>query len=99
MLLLAAPSTTELRALAEKLTNGIVSALLPADDVYKGRRAVADCTNVMFTPADADAPIPWRDGFFSVVFAPGLEEISRDIERVLAPGGSAYLARKVVRKP
>ena len=76
----------------------MVAGLVPAADVFDGRRAAAHFDNVMFTPADPGSPIPWRDGFFSKVYAPALDKISGDVERVLTSGGAAYLGSKVAFK-
>jgi hypothetical protein len=86
-LLLATPPAEELLALASRITGGIVVALVEEDEVYAGRRLVRDHDNVMFTPADPDGLIPWRDGFFTIVWAPGLVEPTAEMRRVLAENG------------
>ena len=96
VLLLAMPD--ELQTLAKKLTHGIIAALLPEEQVFTGRTLMRDFDNVMFTPADAGTPIPWRDGFFTLVYAPSFQEPTGEIIRVLAAGGIAVLAASCYEK-
>jgi hypothetical protein len=64
--------------------------------VYDARAASAHLDNVMVTPATPDE-IPWQEAFFSwVIEARGgwiLDAAgAREIARVLAPGGAAWIA-------
>jgi hypothetical protein len=86
VLLLTMPATPDLLALSKKLTHGLVAAIVSEDDVYEGRRMARDCDNVMFTAWDGDI-IPWRDDFFTIVYAPASVEPTPEIWRVLALGG------------
>jgi hypothetical protein len=81
------PAPEDLLALASRVTSGIVAALVSEDEVYAGRRIVRDHDNVMFTPADPDGSIPWRDGFFTLIWAPGVPEPTGEMRRVLIAGG------------
>jgi hypothetical protein len=81
------PSPDDLLALAARLTEGIAVVLVSEDDVYTGRRIVRDYDNVMFTPADPSGLIPWRDGFFTVIWAPGVTELTAEMRRVLTVDG------------
>ena len=92
------PEPKELVALARKLTSGLAAALVEGDQVFEGRRLTRDFENVLFTPVDPTAEIPWRDGFFTLVYAPALQEPTLDVIRVLAPGGAAVLAGSVYEK-
>jgi hypothetical protein len=82
------PAPEDLLALASRLTQGIAVVVVSEDDVYAGRRIVRDYDNVMFTPADSGGLIPWRDGFFTVIWAPGVTEPTPEMRRVLAPTGA-----------
>ncbi len=73
VLLLAMPEPADLLSLAGKLTDGLIVVLVNEDQVYEGRRIARDCFNVMFTVRDGEA-IPWRDDFFTLVYAPAMGE-------------------------
>jgi hypothetical protein len=92
VLLLALTSFEEIPALAAQLSEGICVGVLEGDAIYEARRLLRDCPNVMMVPAEPDGTLPWREGFFSVVVAPALAEPTPEILRVLAPGGTAWLA-------
>jgi hypothetical protein len=98
VLLLTVPPADEMQALARQVSQGILVGVVERDDTWQARRLLRDYANVMITPADSDGSLPWRDDFFSVVYAPGLTEPSREILRVLAPGGTAWLAGGPVTK-
>jgi hypothetical protein len=81
------PASEELLILASRVTAGIVVVLVGEDDVYVGRQLVRDYDNVMFTPADPGGLIPWRDGFFTFIWAPGVAEPTAEMRRVLTENG------------
>ena len=61
----------------------------------EARRATRDQLNVMFQPGSPE--IPWRDGYFTRVIDLDCnwaypDKTAGEITRVLASGGSAYLA-------
>ena len=85
------PEPHDLLALSQKLTGGLIAVLVSQDKVYEGRRIARDLTNVMFTPEDPSEQIPWKDGFFTVVYAQGVPEPTREMLRVLEPGGALVL--------
>jgi SAM-dependent methyltransferase len=96
VLLVSAPAAALVIELARRLERGVVVGLGGADQIAPLRRATRDVVNVMFQ-AGAPEEIPWSDGFFSVVVDlkggwrdPGAA--AREVARVLAPGGRAYLA-------
>jgi hypothetical protein len=91
VLLLAMPEPQDLSALSRKLADGLVAVFVSQEEVYEGRRMARDLSNVMFTPADASGEIPWRDGFFTLVYARGISEPTPDMLRVLEPGGDLVL--------
>jgi SAM-dependent methyltransferase len=99
VLLLALPPATELLGIATALTEGLLVGLAPAEQVYAASKTVTDFENTMFAPADPEGIIPWRDHFFTVIFAPHLEVATDEIRRVLAPGGIAYLASSTYINP
>ncbi len=99
VLLLTMPSIEEVRRIASCVSEGIVVGVLHREEVYEARRLLRDEMNVMITPADPGGVLPWRDDFFSVVYAPLLEEPSSEVLRVLVPGGTAWLAGGPVTRP
>jgi hypothetical protein len=99
VLLLSIPAAEELLAIAVSLTEGLLVGLAPAEQVYEARKIVADHENTMFAPADPEGLIPWRDQFFTMIYAPHLSAITDEIRRVLASGGTAYLASTTYTKP
>jgi len=98
VLLLELPPLDEVRSMAAAATQGIVVGVLGREDVYEVRAVLRDCSNVMIAPAEADGGIPWADDFFSVIYAPALAEPTPEILRVLAPGGTAWIASGPVTK-
>jgi hypothetical protein len=92
VLLLAIPSVPDLAAMARVLSAGSVVALGTSEEVDNARRDMATFDNVMFLEASPER-VPWRDQFFTkVVVPPHLErllpDISNEIHRLLAPGGT-----------
>lgn len=97
LLLVSAPEAGTVVELARRLERGLVVGLGGPDEIASLRRATRHLVNVMFQPG-APEEIPWSDGFFSVVVdLRGLwsdaAAAAREVARVLAPGGRAYLAR------
>lgn len=92
VLLLAMPPLEEVRGIAARLTDGLLVALLDADAVYEARRTLKDFANVMVAPADPEGVIPWKEEFFSAVYAPHETEPTAETLRVLLPGGTAWVA-------
>jgi hypothetical protein len=88
VLLLAMPPPDDLRTLAKRVTHGLIAVVVSEDEVYEGRRQMRDFDNVMFTAVDPAGTIPWRDRFFTLVWAP---EESPEVRRVLAPEGTVSL--------
>jgi len=87
MLLVGQFSGEQVRAFAAQLSNGSLSALVPEDAVSGLRRDVVDLLNVLVVPEDPDGHVPWADGYFTVVLAPGLASPSEGLARVLAEDG------------
>lgn len=98
VLLLALPPAPELRAIAQRASDGIVVGLANGDALYEARRELKECANVMVTPGEPDGMLPWKDEFFTVVYAPTAAEPSEEILRVLQPGGQAWVAGGAVVK-
>lgn len=78
--------------MARALATGCVVALGTLEEVDNARRDMIEFDNVMFVEASPER-IPWRDQFFTkVVVPPHLErllpDISNEIHRLLAPGGT-----------
>ena len=92
VLLLALPADEELIAMAQTLTGGLIVGLAPPEQIYGARKLLADFENAMFAPADPEGAIPWRDQFFTLIYAPEHREATGEILRVLAPGGRVILA-------
>ena len=100
VLFLTLPEAATLRSVAERVTRGLVVGIGPGDAVREARRALADLDNVMLIPAGGPAdPIPWQDGFFTIVVAPHHREVEPEMLRVTAPGGSIHLAESVIQRP
>lgn len=93
---LALAPVAELRDLAEKVA--LLVGILDPDAVYEARAALRNFSNVMIVPADPEGTLPWKDEFFSVVYAPSAAEPDREMLRVLAPGGRALVAGGAVTK-
>lgn len=92
VLLLSIPDPTAIRALAARLSKGLVVVLGAEDEVHAARRAAADLDNCMFVPAGPEE-VPWSDGFFTMAIALGPlsadpERAAQELARVLAPGGT-----------
>jgi hypothetical protein len=69
VLFLTVPEDGFLRALAARLTTGLLVVLGTDDEVSQRRRRYASLDNVMFVAASAEE-IPWQDGFFTQVLDP-----------------------------
>jgi protein-L-isoaspartate O-methyltransferase len=98
VLLLATPPPEELQDIVRRVSEGIVVGVLDGDAVYEARRALRDHANVMITPAEADGSLPWKEDFFTVVYAPAAAEPSPEMLRVLEPGGTAWVSGGPVTK-
>jgi hypothetical protein len=98
VLLLTLPPAEEVLSMAAQLEAGLLVGVLERNEVYEARRALREFSNVMITPAEADGTLPWREGFFSVVYAPHVAEPSAEMFRVLAPGGTAWVSRGPVTR-
>ena len=98
VLLLELPPLDEVRSIAASAAEGIVVAVLEREQVYEARSALRDFSNVMIAPAEEAGVLPWRDDFFSIVYAPGLAAPTAEIVRVLSPGGTAWVASGPVTK-
>jgi hypothetical protein len=90
VLFLTAPEDGFLRALAARLTSGLLVVLGSDDEIREGRRKYASLDNVMFVAASAEE-IPWQDGFFTQVLDPAgswgnSSKAAMEIARVLALG-------------
>ncbi len=101
VLLLSIPEHDVVAELASRLTTGIVVGLGSDEEVRAARRAARNLENVMFVPAPLEE-IPWRDGFFTKVIDwrggwQNPEQVAREVARVLAPGGEAYIADPACR--
>ena len=88
VLFLTAPEDDFLRALAARLTAGLLVVLGSDEEVTQLRRQHSGLDNVMFVAATAEE-IPWQDGFFTRVLDPlGLwsdsPKATQEIRRVLA---------------
>ncbi len=81
------------------METGLIVGLADPEKLTEARQACRDRDNVMFVPADPQGLIPWRDEFFSRVYAPEQEELTAEIMRVLIPGGLAYLATGTYSRP
>lgn len=88
MLLAGQFSVEQVRAFAAQLSTGSLCALVPAELVSELRRGLCDAQNVLVVPEDPEGGIPWADGYFSLVVAPGVNEITPEVARVLAAGGT-----------
>ena len=99
VLLLELPPLDEVRSIAASAADGIVVGLLEREQVYEARAALRDFENVMIAPAEENGTLPWKDDFFSVIYAPGLSSATAEVLRVLSPAGTAWLASGPVTKP
>ena len=93
------PPVEEVRAIAAAAVDGMIVGVLDRDAVYDARATLRDFDNVMITPAEEDGVLPWREDFFSVIYAPSLTAPTPEVLRVLAPGGTAWMASGPVTKP
>jgi hypothetical protein len=89
VLFLTCPEDAFLRALATRLSGGLVVVLGSDDETSQGRRQFADLDNVMFVAASAE-DIPWQDSFFTQVLDPrgrwrDSPKAALEIARVRAP--------------
>ena len=86
-------SAQRLRAWAQALPQGLLVGLGYQSAIRKARRELADCENTLFAPGSRDE-IPWRDGFFTVIFdtegGAGTPDATKDMLRVLHPSGRIY---------
>jgi hypothetical protein len=92
LLFLGVPEGAELASIGRILISGCAVALGTKDEVDKARSQFSEFDNLMFVEADLTR-IPWGDHFFTkVMVASHLEpltaSLAKDVERVLAPGGS-----------
>lgn len=96
VLFLSLPEDTDLIArLAAEAARGLVFGLGAEDVIYAARHCFRDLHNVMLAPGEPDL-IPWRDAFFTVAIDGFCEwrdpsATVRELARVLAGGGVAYL--------
>jgi hypothetical protein len=88
MLLTGRFSAEQVRAFAAQLNTGSLSALVPAESVPDLRRALCDVQNVLVVPEDPDGYVPWADGYFTLILAPGLTKMTPELARVLAADGT-----------
>ena len=89
MLFLTPPEDAFLRALAARLSGGLLVVLGSDDETSQGRQQFADLDNVMFVAASAE-DIPWQDGFFTQVLDPAgrwadSPKAAQEMARVRAP--------------
>jgi len=95
VLLLSIPAIETVLELARRLERGSLVGLGNPDEVRAARRATRDLVHVMFQPGCPEE-IPWQDGYFSrlIDFAGAWNDpaaAAREVARVLAPGGVAFL--------
>jgi hypothetical protein len=90
-------STIRLREWVQALTVGLLVGLDDKSAIANARRELADCENTLFAPGSRDE-IPWRDGFFTVIFdtqggagtAGVTHNATPEMRRVLHPSGRIY---------
>ena len=78
------------REIAALVSLGVVIGLDSDDNVRAARAAAREVENLMFVPCDGHE-IPWKEDFFSHVVVGNQDLPLREIERVLAEGGRAFL--------
>jgi ubiquinone/menaquinone biosynthesis C-methylase UbiE len=78
------------RQIAALVPLGVVIGLDSDDNVRAARVASRDVDNVMFVPCDGHE-IPWKEDVFSHVIVGNQDLPLREIVRVLAEGGRAFL--------
>lgn len=99
VLVLTTADENTLRTLAKLLTSGILVIHVAEERIHELRKALSDAENVMVTAEAEDAIIPWRDGFFTVIWAPELHAATPEMVRVLAPGGRFLFATPRLEPP
>ena len=82
---------------AGMLTEGLIVGLGEGEEVRAARRSALDIENVMFVPASPD-DVPWQSNYFTKVVDTTCRwrqpaRVARELRRVLAHGGAAYLAQ------
>jgi hypothetical protein len=90
-------SALRLREWAQALPQGLLVGLGDPSVIRNARRDLADCENTLFAPGSREE-IPWRDGFFTVIFdtqsaggtPDGAPDATKDMLRVLHPSGRIY---------
>jgi hypothetical protein len=92
VLVLTAADENSLERIAKLLTSGILVVHVAEERIHELRKALSNAENVMVTAEAEDAIIPWRDGFFTVIWAPELHAATPEMVRVLAPGGKFFFA-------
>ena len=98
VLLMTMPTLDEVRGIAIQVSDGVVVGVLQPEAVYEARAALRDFANVMITPADPSGMLPWRDDFFTAVYAPAANEPTPEMLRVLTPGGTVFVAGGPIAK-
>ena len=85
--------------IAGKLDGGVLVIVVEDADLAAVRQECSGADNVMVVAADPDGSIPWRDEFFSKVFAPNIDKPEEELLRVLGPDGLMYLSTGVYPRP
>jgi hypothetical protein len=94
--MLALPA--DLQRVAVSVRDGLIAVLLPDEEVPAARVEFRDMENVIFTPADSDGLIPWRDGFFTVVYAPEHDKATPEMLRVIVRKGVLHLQGQTIER-
>jgi hypothetical protein len=92
VLLLTMPPLEEVTAIATQVSKGLVVGVLDGGAVYDARAELRDFTNVMIIPADPEGKLPWRNDFFTTVYAPEVTNPTAEMLRVVVPGGTIFVA-------
>lgn len=74
------------RALALRVPDGALVGLGSRDEVAEARKECADLEHVMFVEGSREE-IPWIDAWFDVIVDPEPQAPTREMLRVLKPGG------------
>ncbi|HYO82605.1 MAG TPA: hypothetical protein VES20_14470 [Bryobacteraceae bacterium] len=90
LLVLKPAADLPLTTWAQQVEAGLLVVVAEGETVYELRRALREFPNVMVTPAGADGVIPWRDGFFTVLWAAEPGEAGAEMRRVLQPDGRTF---------
>ena len=98
VLLLTMPSLDEVRGIATQVSEGLVVAIPEGDAVYEARASLRDYPNVMIIPADPEGSIPWRDEFFTTVYAPHADQPTREMLRDENGGYRRHLLKAVAQR-